>query len=762
LRIDPQGPIFPEKSGAAVAKNDCHRRPVRVVCFGENGATGFQPVMRTRIDRMPRDLTKIRNIGIAAHIDAGKTTVSERILYYTGKIHRMGEVHEGTATMDFDPEEQKRGITINSAATTCPWDRFGERYTVNLIDTPGHVDFTAEVERSMRVLDGAVAVFDGKEGVEAQSETVWRQAAKYNVPAVCFINKMDKVGADFDFSFKSILERLGAPAVAVQIPIGQADTFRGIIDLILGIAVYYRVDDDNDSDKGRTIIEKAVPQEEMERFKHWRHELIEKVSETDDHLMEKYLNNVEPTEEELRAALRKATIAFKLHPVFCGSALKYVGVQRLLDGVIDYLPNPLDMPPIKGHDVRDHEKVLERKPDQSEPFCGLVFKIVNDQHGDLTYVRVYSGTLARGSRVLNSNRGKKENISRMFQMHAADRNPIDVAEVGDIVACIGVKEAITGDTLCDSENPIILERPTFPEPVISMSIEPKTAADKQKLGESLTILKREDPTFQARFDDETGQTIIAGMGELHLEILRLKLTRDHGVEVLVGKPKVAYKETISSSAQGRGKHVKQTGGRGQYGDCTITVEPFDGTGVEPELLKKWNWEDGIAFENKIFGGSIPKEYIPSVEYGARQAAKTGVLANYPMINVKVTLIDGSYHAVDSSQIAFELAGQLAFKEACSRADVQILEPIMKVVVTVPEDFVGNVTGDINRRRGLIASSDQRANTRIVECHVPLSEMFGYTTELRSMSTGRASSVMEPLKYAPVPMSVKKEIVDGRM
>jgi elongation factor G len=702
---------------------------------------------------MPRDMTKIRNIGIAAHIDAGKTTVSERILYYTGKIHKMGEVHEGTATMDFDPEEQKRGITINSAATTCPWDRFGQRYTINLIDTPGHVDFTAEVERSMRVLDGAVAVFDAKEGVEAQSETVWRQATKYNVPRLCFINKMDKVGADFDFSFNSIRERLGAPGVAVQIPIGQASTFKGIMDLIRGVAIYYNLDD---KDKGKTQIEKPIPAEEQERFTKWRHELIEKVAETDDQLMEKYLREEEPSEEELRKGIRAATISFKMHPVFCGSALKYVGVQRLIDGVVDYLPAPTDLPPIVAHDPKDPEKLVSRKSDPSEPFCGLVFKIVNDQHGDLTYVRVYSGRLEKGSRVLNVNRNKRENISRMFQMHAADRNPLDVAEAGDIVACVGVKEALTGDTLSDQDHPVILERPTFPEPVISMSIEPKTAADKQKLGEALTTLKREDPTFQASYDDETGQTIIAGMGELHLEILRMKLTRDHKVDVLVGKPKVAYKETISFMAEARGKHVKQSGGRGQYGDCTLRVEPFTEAQAKEEELK---WEDTVAFENKIFGGSIPKEYIPSVEYGARQAAKTGVLANYPLINCKITLLDGSYHAVDSSQIAFELAGQIAFKEACRHAGLQLLEPIMKLVVTTPEEFVGNVNGDINRRRGLIVNSEQRGNTRIVEAEVPLSEMFGYTTELRSMSQGRASSVMEPLKYAPAPASVKAAVLE---
>ena len=571
---------------------------------------------------------------------------------------------------------------------------------------------------------------------------------------------MDKIGADFDFSFKSIIERLGAPAVAVQIPIGQSNTFKGIIDLIRGVAIYYKMDDDKD--RGKTIVEKPIPEEEMERFKKWRHDMIEKAAENDDLLMEKYLNGVEPTEDEIRAALRKATIAFKLHPVFCGSALKYVGVQRLIDGVIDFLPAPLDMPAVKGHDVKEIEKIIERKCDTSEPFCGLAFKIVNDQHGDLTYVRVYSGKLEKGSRVLNSNRNKRENISRMFQMHAADRNPIDVAEAGDIVACIGIKEAMTGDTLCTDEAPIILERPTFPEPVISMAIEPKSTGDKQKLGVALTILRREDPTFQCRFDEETGQTIIAGMGELHLEILRMKLTRDHKVEVLVGKPKVAYKETATLKSQGRGKHVKQSGGRGQFGDCTVIVEPFNGDGVDPETLKKWNWEDNFAFENRIFGGSVPKEYIPSIEYGARQAAKTGVLANYPLLNVKVTLIDGSYHTVDSSQIAFELAGMLAFKEACRGAGVQILEPIMKVVVTTPEDFVGNVTGDINRRRGLVVNSDQRGNTRIVECEVPLSEMFGYTTELRSMSQGRASSVMEPLRYAPVPANIRTQIIEGKM
>jgi len=703
---------------------------------------------------MSRDLTKIRNIGIAAHIDAGKTTVSERVLYYTGKIYKMGEVHEGTAVMDSLEEEQKRGITIQSAATTCLWPRNGDMYNINLIDTPGHVDFTVEVERSLRVLDGAVAVFDGKEGVEAQSETVWRQATKYKVPRICFINKMDKVGADFDFSFNSILERLGAPAVAVQIPIGQAGTFKGMMDLMRGVAYYYKLNDE--TDKGKTIIEKPIPDDEKERFEKWRNLMIEKIAESDDALAEKYLAGEEITEAELRKGLRAATIAFKAHPVLCGSALKYVGVQKLLDAVIDYLPAPQDIDHIVGHDPKNMDVEITRKLTPEEPFCGLAFKIVNDQHGDLTYVRVYSGRLEKGTRVLNSSRNKRENISRMFQMHAAQRNPIDVAEAGDIVACIGIKDSLTGDTLCDPDHPIVLEKMTFPETVISMSIEPKTAADKQKLGEALTTLKREDPTFQASYDEETGQTIIAGMGELHLEILRNKLTRDMKVDVLVGKPKVAYKETITKVAEARGKHVKQSGGRGQFGDCTVRVEPFTAEQAKEEELK---WEDNFAFENKVFGGSIPKEYIPSVEYGARMAAKTGVLANYPLINIKVTLLDGSYHAVDSSQIAFELAGQIAFKDAVQKAGLILLEPIMKVVVTTPEDFVGNVVGDLNKRRGMIHNSEQRGNTRIVDAEVPLSEMFGYTTELRSMSTGRASSVMEPLKYAPVPNNVKNAILE---
>jgi elongation factor G len=549
-----------------------------------------------------------------------------------------------------------------------------------------------------------------------------------------------------------------------MIPDGQADTFKGIIDLIRGVGYYTDLTDEKD--KGNTVVEKPIPEHMKEKYEFYRAIMLEKIAELDDALMDKYLTDPNSLQEgELRAALRKGTISFKAHPLFCGSAYKYVGIQKLLDGVIDYLPCPLDMPPAVGTDPKDKHKILERKRIPEEPFCGLAFKIVDDQHGTLTYVRLYSGRLVKGTRVLNANKNTRENVSRMFQMHAEDRLPRDEAEAGDIVAIIGINEANTGDTICDQDNPIILERPTFPEPVISMSIEPKSGADKQKLGEALTKLRRQDPTFRAKYDEETGETIIAGMGELHLEILKMRLTRDYKVDVNVGKPKVAYKEAITKKAEARGKHVKQSGGRGQFGDCTISIEPFDaidhatGLPMEPEVLKKLNWEEGVAFENKVFGGSIPKEYIPSVEYGARMACKTGVLANFPLLNVKICLLDGSYHQVDSSQIAFELAGQIALKEAAPKAGLTLMEPIMKVVVTTPREFVGNVTGDLNRRRGLIINSEERGNTTIVEAEVPLSEMFGYTTELRSMSTGRAASAMEPLKYAEVPSNVKKAILE---
>ena len=725
---------------------------------------------------MARDLTLIRNIGIAAHIDAGKTTTSERILFYTGRVHKIGEVHEGTAVMDFDPEEQKRGITINSAATFCEWrrgtwlDKDVSRplITINIIDTPGHVDFTAEVERSLRVLDGAVAVFDGKEGVEAQSETVWRQATKYNVPRICFVNKMDKVGADYEFCYKTILDRLDAPAIPVVIPLGQADTFRGVISLIDKL-VYTPQTYGDDKEKGTIVNTASIDTLEgidKQRYDHYRAIMLEKISELDDALMDKYLTDPESLQpDELRAALRKGTIAFKAHPLFCGSAYQYVGVQQVLDGVVDYLPAPSDMPELTGTDPKDKDTQIIRQRINDEPFCGLAFKIVDDKFGTLTYVRVYSGKLEQGTRVMNANKGTKENISRMYLMSANDRIEHPLAEAGDIVAVIGVNEALTGDTLCDLDAPVILERPTFPEPVISMSIEPKTAGEKDKLGDSLTKLRRQDPTFRSMYNQETGETIIAGMGELHLEIIKMRLERDYKVNVIVGKPKVSYRETISGSVKDiRGVHKKQSGGRGQFGDCWISVEPFDGTDgagnpLSPEDLKAVRWEDGIAFVNKIVGGTIPKEFIPSVEYGIRTTCKTGILAGYNLINMKITLTDGSYHDVDSSQIAFELAGREAIKAAAPKAGLQLLEPIMRVVVTTPKDFVGNVTGDLNRRRGMIIDSSERGNTVIIEAEVPLSEMFGYTTDLRSMSTGRAAGAMEPLRYAPVPAGVAKAIVE---
>ena len=698
-------------------------------------------------------LDRTRNFGICAHIDAGKTTVSERILFYTGKIYKIGEVHEGTATMDSLQDEQERGITIQSAATTCLWKRNNTEYTLNLIDTPGHVDFTIEVERSLRVLDGAVAVFDGKEGVEAQSETVWRQADRYEVPRICFINKMDKIGGDFFFSFNSIHERLGANAVAVQLPIGKGHDFEGVIDLLTMKAYYFIAED-----LGKRVEEREIPADLLDLAKEWRHKLAEKAAEVDDQLIEKFLNEQEITSDEIRAAIRKGCIGRLLFPVFCGAALQNIGVQKLLDGVIDYLPAPMEVPDVQGTDVRDKTKKLSRPHDPKAPFAALVFKVVSDQHGDLTYTRIYSGRIEKGQRVLNSTNGKREIVSRIFEMHAQNRNARDFADAGDIVALVGLKNSITGDTLCDPDQPIVLERMNFPEPVISMSIEPASQADKEKLGNALTTIRREDPSFRSNFDEETGQTIIAGMGELHLEIITTKLTRDMKVGVNVGKPRVAYKEAIQGVGEARGLHKKQTGGRGQFGDCHITVEPFTKEQAEAEEL---DFTDQFAFENKIIGGAIPKEYIPSVEEGCRQVAKTGVLAGYPLLGVKVTLTDGSYHDVDSSQIAFELAGRLAFQEAARKAGLQLLEPIMKVVVTTPEDFLGNVTGDLNRRRAIIVDTSQRGNARIVTAEVPLSEMFGYVTSLRSMSQGRASNVMEPLTYRPVPPNIAKTVLEGK-
>lgn len=698
---------------------------------------------------MSVDLSHIRNFGICAHIDAGKTTVSERILYYTGKNYKIGEVHEGTATMDFLQEEQERGITIQSAATTCPWTFKGREYKLNLIDTPGHVDFTIEVERSLRVLDGAVAVFDGKEGVEAQSETVWRQADRYKVPRLCFVNKMDKIGASFDFSYGTIKTRLGANGIAIQYPIGTGHEHKGIVDLMTRRAYFF------EGEKGEKVIEKDVPEDMKETIEGWRHDMVEKISELDDALMEKYLNGTEPGIDELKAALRKGVVQRLCYPVLCGAALRNIGVQMLLDAVCQYLPSPTEKPDVEGTDPRDKDKKLTRPHDPKAPFAGLVFKVVSDQHGDLTYIRVYSGTLSKGSRVINPGNGKRENASRIFEMHAQNRIPLEETSAGNIVAVVGIKDSYTGDTLCDADDPIILERMFFPEPVIAMSIEPKTQDDKRKLSEALGVIRREDPSFRSNFNEETGQTIIAGMGELHLEIIKNKLVRDMKVNVNVGKPKVSYRETITKKAEYvRGKFVKQTGGRGQFGDCTINIEPFTAAEAEAAGL---DFTDGIAFENAIVGGAIPKEYIPSVEYGIRQTAKTGVFAGYPLINAKITLVDGSYHAVDSSQVAFEQAGRLALMEAVPKAGGTLLEPIMKVVVTVPNDYLGNVTGDISARRGIIVDTEDRGVVKLVTCEVPLSEMFGYTTSLRGMSQGRASNTMEFLEYRQMPANLIKAV-----
>ena len=701
---------------------------------------------------MSIDLSRVRNIGICAHIDAGKTTVTERILFYTGMNYKLGEVHEGTATMDFLEEEQERGITIQSAATTCPWTFNDNEYKVNLIDTPGHVDFTIEVERSLRVLDGAVAVFDGKEGVEAQSETVWRQADRYEVPRMCFVNKMDKLGADFDYSFKTIRERLGANAIAMQIPIGAGDDLAGIIDLLEMKAFYFDA-----NELGAKVDEREIPAELMDDAELWRSDLLEKAAELDDELMETYLDTPDKvTIEQIKAAIRKGTIALECNPVFCGSALKNIGVQRLLNGVIEYLPDPTEVPAIEGTDPRDPDVKLIRTHSESDPFSALVFKVVNDTHGDLTYVRVYSGVLAKGSRVLNPGNNKKENVSRIYEMHAKDRDALDEVGAGQIVALIGLKNSFTGDTVCDPDKPVVLERMTFPEPVISMSIEPNTADDKKKLGDALVTIGREDPSFRTQYNDETGETIISGMGELHLEIIKNKLVRDMKVDVTVGRPRVSYRETIQGTAADvRGLFKKQTGGRGQFGDAVITVSPVTEAEAEEQELKMKN---GVAFVDKIAGGVIPREYIPSVETGVRAAAASGVIGGYPLINVKVELVYGSYHDVDSSQVAFEQAGALAFRQAVTKAGPALLEPIMKLSVTTPDEYFGTVSGDIASRRGHIVDSELRGVVRIITSEVPLSEMFGYTTTLRSMTAGRATSSMEPAEYRVMPDSLKDAVL----
>ena len=681
-------------------------------------------------------LEKIRNIGIMAHIDAGKTTTTERILYYTGVSHKIGEVHDGTATMDWMEQEQERGITITSAATTCTWNE----HRINIIDTPGHVDFTIEVERSLRVLDGAVAVFCSVGGVEPQSETVWRQADKYKVPRLAFINKMDRIGADFFRGVGMIKDRLKANPLPIQLPVGKEEYFRGIIDLVTMKSIIW-----DEESLGAKYHEEEISPDDLELAQEYREKMIEELSSHDDILMEKYLNGHELTNDEIVRAIRASTIEIKICPVICGSAFKNKGVQNLLDSVVAYLPSPLDIPPIKG--VRDGtDDVIERKADDSEPFSALAFKIMTDPFvGQLSFFRVYSGVLTSGSYVYNSTKGKRERIGRILKMHANKREEIKEVYAGDIAAAVGLKYSTTGDTLCEEANPVILESIEFPEPVISIAIEPKTKADQEKLGISLQKLASEDPSFRVRTDEETGQTIISGMGELHLEIIVDRMLREFKVEANVGKPQVAYRETITRKAKVEGKFVRQSGGRGQYGHVWIEIEP-----QEPGK--------GYEFVDAIKGGVVPREYIPAVDKGIREALDTGVLAGFPMVDFKVTLIDGSYHDVDSSEMAFKIAGSMAFKEGCSKAGAVLLEPIMSVEVVVPEEYMGDVIGDLNSRRGRIMGMEGRAGAQVVTSMVPLAQMFGYSTDLRSATQGRATYTMTFDHYEQAPKSVSEEII----
>ncbi len=689
---------------------------------------------------MARDLTKLRNIGIMAHIDAGKTTVSERILYYSGKIYKMGEVHDGTAVMDFMEEEQQRGITITSAATKCLWKGFD----INLIDTPGHVDFTAEVERSLRVLDGAVAVFDASEGVQAQSETVWRQGAKYGLPCLCFLNKMDKVGADFEMAIESIRDKLLANPVCVQVPMGAESNFEGLIDLINMRAVFYEQDV-----MGAKFREEAIPEEYSRYAEAHRHAMLESAAEFDDALMEAYVHD-EPVEPAaIIAALRKGTSAGKLNPTFVGSALRYIGVQRLLDGVTAFLPSPLERPAITAHQP-DSEKEIFVTCDPGKPLAALAFKITSDKHGGLYFLRIYQGTLKTSSRVLNSNRSRKENVTRIFEMHANTRNILDQASAGDIVAVVGLKDTLTGDTICDTRHPLVLPSISFPQTVIHMSIEPRSASERMKLADALGVLRREDPTFETRYDEETGQMLIGGMGELHLEILQHKLTRDLGVDVRVGKPRVAYKEAITEVAEAEGKFVRQTGGRGQYGHAVIRIEPL--------LDAEGQYQRQNEFENAVIGGTVPKEYVPAVGRGAMEGLSSGSLAGYPVVGAKVTLLDGSFHAVDSSELAFEQAGIMAVQEAVRRAHPILLEPMMKIQIVVPETNYGAVQSNLISRRGVITDSHAHGNMRVIDGRVPLAEMFGYSGEIRGATAGRGSFSMEPLCYEKVPEQICEKIL----
>ncbi len=692
---------------------------------------------------MPESLKKLRNIGIMAHIDAGKTTLTERVLFYTGVTYKMGEVHDGTAVMDYLTEEQERGITITSAATTCPW----KEWVFNLIDTPGHVDFTAEVERSLRVLDGAIAVFDASEGVQAQSETVWRQGQKYNLPAICFINKMDKTGADFEMSVESIKEKLIAHPVCLQIPIGADATFEGLIDLVEMKAVYYQT-----QELGVAFEEREIPDDLKQQAEKGRHDMLEALAEFDEELMDKYVHNDPVSSELIHRATRKGTLAGKLNPVFLGSALRYIGVQRLLDGVGRYFPSPLDRPAVIGHKPGDTEHKINLKCDWHKSFAALAFKIINDKHGDLYFLRIYQGTLKSGTRVLNANRGCKENITRLFKMHAGSREIVDSVRAGDIVACIGLRDTITGDTVCDTKSPIMLENIEFPEAVISMSIEPNSAADREKLAGGLAALRKEDPTFQTKFDAETGQTIISGMGELHLEVLQHRLIRDMKINVKVGKPKVAYREAITRKVEQQGKFVRQTGGRGQYGDVIITMEPL--------LDEAGNYHKHVEFVNKIIGGTVPREYIPAVEAGVKEACTSGELSGYPVVGARVTLIDGSFHTVDSSELAFEQAAVIAVREALRKAGSVLLEPIMKLEVVIPDCDYGPVQGNIISKRGMITDSRIHGKMRTIDAKVPLAEMFGYSSELRGITSGRGSFVMEPLTYEKVPEQISEKILAG--
>jgi elongation factor G len=688
---------------------------------------------------MPREypLEKTRNIGIMAHIDAGKTTFTERVLFYTGKKHKIGEVHNGAAEMDWMEQEKERGITITSAATTCFW----KNNRINIIDTPGHVDFTVEVERSLRVLDGAVAVFDGSNGVEPQSETVWRQADKYDVPRLCFINKMDKTGADFYMSLDSIRERLNKNAIAIQLPIGAEETMKGVVDLFTRKAYEFQ------GSFGEKIIEIEIPEDMKEQVEKYRTEMVEKVAECDEATTEKYLNGEEIGIDELKAATRKGVLTSQIFPVLAGTALQNMGVQFVLDAVIDFLPSPLDLPALEGIDVRDPEKKYLVKPDDNEPFAGLAFKIATDPFvGRLCFVRVYSGVLEAGSYIMNTSKGKRERIGRLVLMHANHREEVKEVHAGDIAAVIGFKDTGTGNTLCDEKRQLLLENIVFPEPVIKIAVEPKTKVDQEKMGIALQKLAEEDPTFRVETDEETNQTLISGMGELHLDIIVDRMKREFKVEANVGQPQVSYRETIRQQAEAQGKYIKQSGGRGQYGDCWIRVEPQEEKGK------------GNEFVDAIKGGAVPKEYIPAIEKGVIEATNQGVLAGYPMVDIKTTVFDGSYHEVDSNEAAFKMAGIFGYKDACRKAGLVLLEPIMKVEVVTPEEYMGNVVGDLNGKRGQIEKMENRAKCKVIDAKVPLAEMFGYVTQLRSMSQGRASSSMEFSHYAETPKSVTEAII----